>query len=226
MNIILLIRSYDRGNYLINTISSIIKSDINLCDKRYIYDDNSKDKIVKEILEGKDLKLPNKEFDVVIGDKNLGCKYSFIEALKHIKNENKDNKDYLVITIDNDVIVQKDWINKTLDMYDKIKNIFNTDNFLLTGFNPTNSHLNMIKDYGNFYQKETCGSINLIFHSNMIDFIMEGWEKGDNDWGVIDKLKEKGFPLFCFKESIINHIGKLGLFSGNLGYDVDKKFKP
>ena len=51
MNIILLIRSYDRGNYLINTISSIIKSDINLCDKRYIYDDNSKDKIVKEILE-------------------------------------------------------------------------------------------------------------------------------------------------------------------------------
>ena len=97
------------------------KSDIDLCHKRYVYDDNSKDKIVKEILEDKSLKLPNKEFDVVIGDKNLGCKYSFIEALKYIKNENKDNKDYLVITIDNDVIVQKDWINKTLDMYGKIK---------------------------------------------------------------------------------------------------------
>tara|TARA_Y100000389_G_C17447098_1_gene512306 strand:+ start:595 stop:1275 length:681 start_codon:yes stop_codon:yes gene_type:complete len=226
MNVVLLLRSYERGNYLLKTISSIIKSDIDLCDKRYVYDDNSKDKIVKEILGKIFLKIPNKEFDVVIGNENLGCKYSFVEALKHIKNENKNNEDYIVITIDNDVITQKDWISKTLHMYLKIKKMFYSDNFLLTGFNPTNSHLNMIKDYGDFYQKETCGGINLIFHNNMIDLIMEGWQKGDNDWGVINKLKEKGYPLFCFKESIINHIGELGLFSGNWGYDVDKNFKP
>ena len=42
-NIVFLIRSFNRPEYLKDTLTSVLKSDIDLCFKRYIYDDGSSD---------------------------------------------------------------------------------------------------------------------------------------------------------------------------------------
>jgi len=41
LNIVLLVRSYKRSHYLEQTLASLLESDIDICSKRYIYDDGS-----------------------------------------------------------------------------------------------------------------------------------------------------------------------------------------
>jgi len=44
MKVILLIRSYNRSNYLKKTLTSLFKSDLTKVNKIFIYDDKSNDK--------------------------------------------------------------------------------------------------------------------------------------------------------------------------------------
>jgi len=60
-------------------------------------------------------------------------------------------------------------------------------------------------------------------HSSFIDFIIEHWRNG-KDWGVVNKMKELNYPLLCFKTSIVNHIGRIGLHSGGAFFDTDVQF--
>ena len=50
MKISILIRSYNRPNYLIKTLKSLFKSDLTNVNNIYIYDDNSNDKRTINIL--------------------------------------------------------------------------------------------------------------------------------------------------------------------------------
>ena len=50
MKIIILIRSYERPNYLAKTIKTLLNSDISKVKKIYVYDDNSKNKETHYIL--------------------------------------------------------------------------------------------------------------------------------------------------------------------------------
>ena len=225
MKIILLLRSYERPLYLKKTLESLMKSDINLCIKRYIYDDGSKNRNVLELLKNDKLvKKKDKEFEVIRRN-NLGCKKSYIEALNYIKNDNLDISDYFICTIDNDVIVKFDFITKLYNFYLKAFRLFKTNNILLTGFNPTNAHLNKIKQYDGFYRKETAGAINFFFHIKFLDFLIKSWNWGHMDNGVNELMKLKCYPLLCLNEGVINHIGKFGLWSNNNNFDFDSKFK-
>ena len=225
MKIILLLRSYERPLYLKKTLESLMKSDINLCMKRYIYDDGSKNRNVLELLNDDNLvNKKDKEFEIIRG-KNLGCKKSYIEALKYIKNDNSDSCDYFICTIDNDVIVKSDFITKLYNNYEKAYNIFKTTNILLTGFNPTNAHLNKIKQYDGFYRKETAGAINFFFYIKFLDFLIKGWDKGFMDHGVNELMKRNNYPLLCLNKGVINHIGRFGLWSNQNNFDFDSKFK-
>ena len=224
MKIILLLRSYERPEYLEKTLKSLGKSDINLCIKRYIYDDGSKNKNVLDLLKNDNLvNKKDKEFKIII-EKNLGCKKSYVEALNYIKNDNLDICDYFICTIDNDAIVSSKFIKPLFNYYCKAYEIFKTNNMLFTGFNPTNAHLNKVKEYDGFYRKKTAGAINFFFHIKFLDFIIKSWSELKMDWGVNSSMINNNYPLLCLNDGVVNHIGEYGLHSiGNC--DFDSKFK-
>lgn len=222
--IILLIRSYNRPKYLETTLKSVLESDIDLCYKRYIYDDASDDDKTNNILINNEyINISEKEFIVIKDEVNQGCKMSYIKALNYIK-DNNDDDDFIICTIDNDVIVKPDFISIILKEYDNIYVHYQTYNILLTGFNPTNAHLNMMEEFESYYRKETCGAVNFVFHKNFVDFIITHWFE-DLDWGIIWAMKDRNMPLLCLKKSIINHIGYYGLNAQGYGLvDEDINF--
>jgi len=206
--VLLLVRSYNRPKFLKLTMESLYKSDIDLCNKRLIYDDCSSDEETLHILN--DIKYINdtaKGFSVIKGTTNIGVKKSYLETLEYIKkNEHFD----VLISLDNDVVVKPFFINKMLEEFQKIAEIYGTKQFLLTGFNPINSHKNMIEEYDTFYRKKTCGGVNYCFHTTMLDHIYLGW-KMDRDDGVMRYLEQNNIPLYCLKKSVLNHIGFDGI---------------
>ena len=198
--IILLVRSYNRPIYLEKTLQSLAKSDIDLCMKRYIYDDYSTNRKTITILnEPKYVNIKNKEFNVIYNTKNAGCKYSYLQALHYIKMHH-DECDF-ICTIDNDVIVKHNFIAALTHEYKKAFRIFQHTNILLTGFNPTNKHNNMIKYYQSFYTKNMIGGVNFFFHRRVLEFIYTHW-KVNLDYGVcntMNQIQKKSFSmLFIF----------------------------
>jgi len=223
LQIILLIRSYNRPEYLEKTLSSVLSSDIDICVKRYIFDDCSDDNNVIQLLSNKDyIYVKGKEFIPLRRKKNLGCKESYIEALNYIKKIYSESN-FLICTIDNDVIVKPDFISVIKEEYYKAYEKYKTFDILLTGFNPTNAHVNMIEDNGSYYRKTSIGGVNFIFHIKFIDFIIDNWSIGDSDWGVVNKMNDCDMPICCLKKSVVNHIGCIGLNSGET-YDNDEFF--
>lgn len=223
MKVILLLRSYERPTYLKHTLVSLLKSDINLCIKRYIYDDGSKNNNVLNILNNNNLiNKKGKEFKI-IKKINKGCKESYISALKYIENDNSNISDYFICTIDNDVIVKPNFILSLCFFYNKAFEVFKTNNMLLTGFNPTNAHLNNIKQYNGFYRKNTAGAINFFFHIKFLNFIIQSW-LFELDHGVNKCMIKNDYPLLCLNKGIINHIGQHGLWSNKFFFDFDSNF--
>ena len=220
--IILLIRSYNRPHYLKKTLDSLLDSDIDLCYKRYIYDDGS-DKETINILENNNyINLKNKEF-IVIKDKNTGVKQSYLNALNFIKNTHKDIINYYICTLDNDLIVKNNFISVLYKEYNNGFNLFKHNNILLTGYNTKTHAISKNMPRYNFCRKITCGGINYFFKSQFLDFIIYGWEY-DLDWGVCRKMRKCGYPLLCLKKSVINHIGTEGLNSTKETYSYDSDF--
>ena len=221
-NIILLVRSYNRLNYLQATIQSLLNSDIDICTKRYIYDDCSDNDVINFLKNDSSINVKNKEFNVIFNNKNYGCKDSYSNALSFIKQNNKDCD--FICTIDNDVEVTNNFISKLFEEYKKASSLFNTNNILFTGFNPSNTHNNIIRDYGTFYTKYTCGGVNFFFNISFTDFIIDNWNI-NLDWGVCDGIKNNNYYLCCTKTSCLNHIGRVGLNSSFNNFDIDNTFK-
>jgi len=224
-NIVLLIRSFNRPKYLKSTLKSILSADIDLCIKRYIYDDGSNDQEINNLLTNPEyINVKNKEFIVFKNKTNQGCKLSYVTALNIIKYDNSNLQDFLICTIDNDVIVKPEFITHLTNGYDNIFSKYKHNNILLTGFNPTNAHLTIIEDNGSFYRKTSCGGVNFVFHINFIDFIIEFWIK-NLDWGVIYEMVNRQMPICSLKKSVINHCGHIGLNSRGEKYtDTDVNF--
>jgi hypothetical protein len=223
LQVILLIRSYNRPEYLQTTLSSVLASDIDICVKRYIFDDCSDDFNTIQLLSNRDyIDITGKEFLVIRGETNVGCKQSYVEALNYIKNANNEDN-LLICTIDNDVVVKPNFISIIRDEYYKVCNYYKSYNVLLTGFNPTNAHVNMVEDKDSFYRKVTIGGVNFVFHISFTNFIINTWSSGDHDWGVVNEMNNQNMPICCIKNSVLNHIGLFGLHSYG-STDIDERF--
>ena len=221
---VLLIRSYNRPEYLRTTLESILASDVHRCTKRYIYDDGSERvETLRLLSDPAYVEVPTKEFVVLRNAANVGCKQSYVQALAHVKRDNL-GANTLVCTVDNDVVVKKDFIAVLTREYAKARSLFRTTDLLLTGFNPTNAHANRIEDHATFYRKETCGGVNFVFHIDFLDFIAQHW--GENlDFGVNYAMHAQNMPLLCLQTSVLNHIGAFGLWShGPERVDTDAHF--
>jgi len=222
MKIVLLVRSYNRPNYLRDTLDSLLRADIDICCERVIYDDCSSDpEVIRVLTDPTRVNVPGKEFSIIQRSLNIGCKQSYIDALNVLKNYD------FICTVDNDVHVKPHFISTMISTYNDAYTLYGTNDMLLTGFNPSNSHRNCVETYETFYRKRSCGGVSFFFHKSFEPFVVSAWGGGtfgDMDWGVVLSMEKCNYPLLCTRPGVVQHFGAHGLHSSSGGFDHDDMF--
>lgn len=217
--IALVVRSYNRPEYLRATLTSLLQSDIHLCHERLVYDDASESKDLANVLrDPKLVSVPNKTFRVLRGTQNQGCQASFSTALRCLSSTST-----MVCILDNDVVVRPDFIQRLCAGYTEAWTLYGTHRMLLTGFNPTNAHLNVVKTFDLIYRKRTCGGVHLFFSRQFLPYVLTQWAR-KLDWGLVEQMERDNVPLLCLKQGALNHVGRQGLFSSDERHDHDASF--
>ena len=224
--VLLCIRSYNRPTYLINTLNNLLKCDLDKVYKIIIFDDCSNDERTIKIL---DRFAVMDKFHIVRTINNVGCSKSYLDLLDYIEIQIKANSNIKYICIiDNDVLLKSHFINRLFTVFLECKNAYKTDNVLLSGFRPTNTHLGQEYNmHRNFHSRSTVGGLCYYFSKNFIGTIREGWKR-DDDWGVSAIIKEKDYHFCCLNKGVVNHVGAQGLHSfretTKVTFDYDETF--
>lgn len=212
--IIFLLRSYNRPEYLIETLKHLDNSDVNDCIKKIIYDDNSNKKTLKI------LKKYDKKYEIIYNNKNFKQK-SMVKFLDIIQKKYKDYD--FICYLDNDAIVKPNFIEKCINTFYLIKKEqnLNDNKIILTGFNCPNHRI--LKKYNKYVRKNSIGGIHMFFHKSLIYKIRNWWDSGE-DWGIVRNFKKEKGEFYSTKPSIIQHIGKIGYNSNGIKYDKSLDF--
>ena len=215
-------RSYNRPDYLQETINGIKLSDIIKLPKKIIYDDNSTNKKTLDILE------KNKDnFEIIYNKTNYKQK-SFVNFMDIILNRLDTNIKYKDINyicyLDNDAIVKNNIIEKCYDIFNLIRteNNMNSNKIILTGFD-TKKH-SIIKSYKYYKEKKSIGGIHMFFHKSLLKDIRNLWNLNE-DWGIVDNFKKQYGKLFSINPGIIKHIGIYGTNSNGINFYDKELFK-
>lgn len=121
--------------------------------------------------------------------------------------------------LDSDVIVKKKWLNVLKNTYKMSKKTFK----IATGFN-TKNHKTIMR-MPKHILKFDIGGINMFFnyqtYTQIIKFYLNTilW-----DYVVCEKIRRVGGDIICSKPSVVQHIGKEGLWSNGKKYDKAKDF--
>jgi len=108
----------------------------------------------------------------------------------------------LMLNLDSDAIVKKDWLLKLLELHDKFPNT------IISGFN-AHSH-KVISQSNGYYLKNTIGGINLLFKwEHYLEYIRKSFDKGNDwDWTICETINKLGKQFIVTNPSVIQHIGK------------------
>ncbi len=130
--------------------------------------------------------------------------------------------------LDSDVVVRADWLLRMRNLFDR--EAARRGPLIVTGFNAQPHPV--ICEGDDFYLKKVVGGISMFFDHDMYREVVRpnlklepstgvGW-----DWHVIHEMGRRGFPFLCTKPSVIQHIGRHGVYSTDAGgYDVAHDFQ-
>lgn len=203
----LVITTYNRPWYLLRTMISLSQSDLKNTIILMI-DDGSSNKWTKRLFEKFNLK--NTPIIKAFQKEKKGC--MMFENLKFGWDflQTKFNCKYLT-NLDPDAIVKSNWLSQLKKTHqigvEKNKEI------LVTGFNAFQHPI--LKEEKNYYQKKSIGGINFFFNQS---FYKKNIEPAliDLQWDdhVVKFCEENNHPILCTKPSVVQHIGRAGLWSG------------
>ena len=214
MKVIFLMRSYNRPEYLAQTLNFLDNSDVNYCLKKIIYDDNSN----KDTL--KILKKYQNKYDIIYNDNNLKQK-SMVKFLDIVEKKYSDYD--FICYLDNDAQVKPYFIKSCIGTFNLImkKENLKNDKIILTGFNCPNHKV--LNEFEKYVSKNSIGGIHMFFHKSVIHKIKDWWNLNE-DWGIVKEFKKEDGNFFATKPSIIQHIGKFGYNSNGKKYDKSLDF--
>lgn len=195
----LLITTYNRPDYLERCLKSLSKAD--LTDIKVLFvDDCSTDKKVRELID----KFQPHYF---IGHKeNEGVAGALLRGYDFLFSINCE----IVINLDSDTIVKKDFIEKLIELREKYPND------VITGFNTQSKNENgvvrhpIIKQHEDHCIKISAGGVNYLVSKNIYESTLKGvlisCKKKQGDWdnvlcSIIDRV-------ICTTPSVIQHIGE------------------
>lgn len=203
MRVGLLITTFNRPGYLRQCLASVKAAYIPEGTEMLIVDDASTDQVVLELLQEYGYTFIHKSKNASIKDSLvIGC--AFLFGVKNVD---------VIINLDSDAIVRRDFISVLLDLKRKFPQ------FLITGFNcltknKDGSERHRVTIEGDGYNmKKTVGGINMVFDNiqylNWIrPALVECLEHGGNwDQRACLNANQKGFDVVCAVPSVVDHIG-------------------
>lgn len=200
MKVAICIPTFNRPEYLIQTLDSLLES-INGFETIIITDDGSTDKKVFSIIDRKLFGYKNK---IIIKHDNFGIAQSLKLAIDCCKDYD------VIITLDSDFIIKQDFIKKLC-----IAVLENPEN-IITGFN-ANSHPFEYK--AEYLIKKTIGGGNLAFTwKTYLKHIRPCLIDNMWDWRMCDSVNKENERFLCFSPSICQHIGEKSTL-GHIGAD-------
>jgi len=113
-----------------------------------------------------------------------------------------NNRCEFMMNIDSDTVYKKDWIPKTLEVFDSINNEFT----LVTGFN-TNHHKTLI-DKEKYVVKGDIGGCHMCFRSNIYHTLRKTLISNKWDTNICNVIDRNNGIIVSTKPSVVNHIGR------------------
>ena len=214
MKVGLLLVTYNRTEYLKQCVDTLINSDLTKLDLLYCLDDYSTEDTYTEIIRLKHNISDKISFRRSKNSENMNIHNCLKIGFDYLYNHGFD----VMINIDSDVIVRKEWLENILRLQDRFPND------IISGFN-TRSHP-IIKSHSDYHIKKTVGGINLAFSKETYKSVIEPSLTGvDWDWKVCKKISEYKIKFIVSKPSVINHIGANSTLRKGPGHDVAIDYK-
>lgn len=216
--------SYNRYEYLVPTIESLLRSDFPKGTILYITDDASNDIRVHTLLHGIN---PPKNLEVLYNfrERNVGVAINETDGAKHCFTLTEEDH---IILINNDCIFNPLWIHKILEARESLgaRNVG-----AVTAFNyeypskPKYGHRVLGWANQKVRIKDSCGALGAMIHRvplHSLTDLSNGW-----DCRYVDKCKELGYGIYTTDKSYVQHIGYRGLHSRENGQvDIASDFDP
>jgi glycosyltransferase involved in cell wall biosynthesis len=210
----LVITTYNRPHYLRRCLMALRRSILHEV-IILIVDDGSNNEETSEFIHS--FSIPDVPVLKAFRIQKNGCRMyeslSYGWGLLH----NNFNCTYLC-NLDADTIVKKHWLAELRNIYESERQ--KKGPFIITGFNAT-SHP-VISHAEKYYIKKSMGGINLFFDQQIYsEIVLSRLTDIYWDWNVVKAMKDHKYPLLCTRPSVIQHIGKEGLWSNPcIGHDI------
>lgn len=203
----LVITTYNRPFYLHRTLASLRKS-ILTDTVILLIDDKSNDLHTLKLLI--QFELENVPVIKFFRKKKEGClmfenlQIGWTHLLKTFSCK------YLV-NLDADAIVKPEWLLTLRNVHQQQK--LNNSHVLITGFNAYQHSI--IRESKDYYYKKSIGGVNLFFdellYQNTIKPSLVDLQWDDH---AVALMNTNNFPIVCTKPSVVQHLGRTGLWSG------------
>jgi len=205
------IPTYNRRKLLELMASSLYESDISIPHNIRIYDDCSTEYGIEELR-----KIFPTAASIKINEVNLKADKNTYQMYHDFLS----TSDQLLFNADSDLVFSKDWLNTTLRLFEKT-------NGILSVFN-ANTHESYKTIDDELCLKKTIGAAGTLFHRDRISEFLSNIDSPDTlkeiDWRFSEYFANFGIPIFCVKNSLVQHIGYVGQNS-KYYFDFGRNFK-
>ncbi|MDR1128497.1 MAG: glycosyltransferase family 2 protein [Treponema sp.] len=197
MTVTIGIPTYNRKDLLRIMATSLYESDLSMNHNIRIYDDRSVEYGIDELREIFPTAVSIKRNEINLkADKNMYQMYSdFI----------KTGDDYF-FNADSDILFNKDWLNKSMKLAAKTQGV-------LSLFNAA-SHKTYKEIDDNLVLKKDVGAAGTLFTKERMLELLRYFNSMDKvkgfDWQWCEYFTGNNVPIFCVKESLVQHIGYTG----------------
>ena len=202
----LVVTTYNRPQYLARTLKSLKRSQLTNTIVLLVDDGSTDQRTLQQLEEFEGKKIPvvkayRKKKNGCLMYENLKWGWDFLLKNYHCK--------YL-LNLDPDAIVTKNWLIRLQAVYEQLSSEYK--HFVLTGFNAYQHPL--IEQRDNYYRKASAGGINFLFdgetYTEVVRPVLIDLQWDDH---VVASLHEIGGALICTRPSVVQHIGRSGLWS-------------
>jgi len=205
------IPTYNRKKLLKLMAFSLYESDISIPHNIRVYDDCSTEYAIEELR-----KIFPSAASIKINEVNLKADKNTYQMYYDFLS----TSDELFFNADSDLIFSKDWLKTALKLFEKT-------NGILSLFN-ANSHdpYKIIDD--ELCLKKTIGAAGTLFHRDRLSEFLSNIASPDTlteiDWKFSEYFSGIGLPIYCVKNSLVQHIGYFGQHA-KYYFDFGRNFK-
>lgn len=112
-----------------------------------------------------------------------------------------NNKCEIYCNLDNDVRLKPEWLLRLLELHGKFKHN------IISGFNSNNPNHAVLSRHDGYVMKRSCGGINLLFHKDLREFVLQSLTDNWWDWSLSGLMALMSKAFIVASPSVVQHAG-------------------